>query len=317
MARFLARRFIFAIITVLAATLIVFTMSRLVGDPRQFLIRPEGYGISEESYEAIGKKLGLDKPLLVQYVLWVSKVVRGDFGNTLLTERPVIELFLEKAPATIQLSAVSWIIATLVGVPLGVLSAVNRGGLVDYSARGFALFGQAVPVFWLGIMAILIFSVQFGWFPAGTKGPLGASFLDQAKYFVLPSLVLGWGGAAGYARLTRSSMLEVLDSEFIKLARAKGVSSRATIWKHAFRNALIPPITFSALLLAFFLNGQVVIEVVFGWPGLGRLATESVFQNDFNTLSTAVLFFAALFATMAFVADTLYALVDPRIRLSE
>ena len=317
MAKFIVQRFIFAIITVLAATFIVFTMSRLVGDPRDFLIRPEGYGISKESYEAIGKKLGLDRPLVVQYLIWISRVVQGDFGKTLLTERPVIELFLEKAPATLQLAAVSWIIATLVGVPLGVMSATNRGGVFDYIGRGIALFGQAIPVFWLGIMAILIFSGQLNWLPAGSKGALGADFGQQVKHFVLPAVVLGWGGAAGYLRLTRSAMLEVLDSEYIKLARAKGVSSRSVIWKHAFRNALIPPLTFSALLLAFFLNGQVIVEVVFGWPGLGRLATESVFQNDFNTLSTSVLFFAALFATMAFVADVLYMLVDPRIRYAE
>jgi len=316
-AKFIVRRFIFAVITVLAATFIVFTMSRLVGDPRDFLIRPEGYGISPEAYEAIGKKLGLDRPLVVQYFIWISRVTQGDFGKTLLTERPVIDLFLEKAPATLQLAAVSWIIATLVGVPLGVMSAINRGGVSDYVGRGIALFGQAIPVFWLGIMAILIFSVQLNWLPAGSKGALDADFGQQVKHFVLPAMVLGWGGAAGYLRLTRSSMLEVLDSEYIKLARAKGVSSRAVIWKHAFRNAMIPPLTFSALLLAFFLNGQVIVEVVFGWPGLGRLATEAVFQNDFNTLSTSVLFFAALFATMAFVADVLYMLVDPRIRYSE
>ena len=317
MAKFFVRRLIFAVITVVAATFIVFSLSRLVGDPRDFLIRPEGYGVSEEAYEAIGKKLGLDRPLVVQYSLWMSKVVRGDFGNTLLTERPVIELFWEKAPATLQLAAVSWIIATLIGVPLGVMSAINRGGVFDYLGRGIALFGQAIPVFWLGIMAILVFSVQLNWFPAGSKGPYEASFWEQAKHFVLPAVVLGWGGAAGYLRLTRSSMLEVLDSEYIKLARAKGVSSHIVIWKHAFRNALIPPLTFSALLLAFFLNGQVIVEVVFGWPGLGRLATEAVFQNDFNTLSTSVLFFAALFATMAFVADMLYMFADPRIRYSE
>jgi len=306
----------FALITVFAATLIVFTVSRLTGDPRQFLIRPEGYGISEEAYEAIGKKLGLDKPLVFQYFIWIGGVLRGDFGKTLLTERPVIDLFYEKAPATIQLALVSWLVATVIGIPSGVLSAINRGGVFDYIARGFALFGQGLPPFWLAIMAILLFSVQLGWLPAGTKGPADADLILRVKHFVLPALVLGWGGAAGYLRLTRSAMLEVLDSEYVKLARAKGVSGSRVILKHAFRNALIPPITFSALLMAFFLNGQVVVEVVFGWPGLGRLATESVFENDFSTLSTSVLFFSAVFAGMAFLADTLYAIVDPRIRLA-
>ncbi|MBU88560.1 MAG: ABC transporter permease [Dehalococcoidia bacterium] len=316
MRSYLLMRAVFAVVTVIAATFIVFTVSRLTGDPREMLIRPEGYGISEEAYEAIGKKLGLDKPLVVQYGMWIGRVVRGDFGKTLLTQRPVIDLFLEKAPATIKLSITSWILATLIGVPLGVLSAVYRGGFIDYVGRTFALFGQATPAFWLGIMVILIFSVLLNWLPSGTIGPEDASFIERAKYFVLPSIVLGWGGAAGYLRLTRSAMLEVLDSEFIRLARAKGVSNSRVVWKHAFRNALIPPLTFSALLMAFFLNGQVVIEVVFSWPGLGRLATESVFENDFNTLSTAVLFFAALFSLTAFIADVLYATIDPRIRLT-
>ena len=316
MGVFLARRALFAVITVFAATLIVFTVSRLVGDPLQFMIRPEGYGVSPEALAAISKKIGLDRPLAIQYLIWIGGVLRGDFGKSLLTEKPVIDIFLEKAPPTIQLAGVAWILATLIGVPVGVVSAVNRGGIFDYLGRAFALFGQAIPVFWLGIMAILIFSVILGWLPSGTKGPIDASFWEQVKHFVLPATVLGWSGAASYARLTRSAMLEVLDSEFVKMARAKGVVSRKVIWKHAFRNAMIPPITFSALLIAFFLSGQVVVEAVFGWPGLGRLATESVFENDFNTLSTSVLFFAALFACASFLADTLYAFVDPRIRYS-
>ena len=316
MGKFLARRALFAVITVFAATLIVFTVSRLTGDPLEFLIRPEGYGVSPEALAAISKKIGLDRPLAMQYLIWIGGVLRGDFGKSLLTEKPVINIFLEKAPPTVQLAGVAWILATLIGVPVGVISAVNRGGIFDYLGRAFALFGQAIPVFWLGIMAILIFSVILGWLPSGTKGPIDASFWEQVKHFVLPATVLGWSGAASYARLTRSAMLEVLDSEFVKMARAKGVVSRKVIWKHAFRNAMIPPITFSALLIAFFLSGQVVVEAVFGWPGLGRLATESVFENDFNTLSTSVLFFAALFAFASFLADTLYAFVDPRIRYS-
>ena len=316
MGKFLARRAVFAVITVFAATLIVFTVSRLTGDPLEFLIREQGYGVSEEARAAISKKIGLDRPLAVQYLIWIGGVLRGDFGRSILTERPVIDIFVEKAPPTIQLAAVSWVLATLIGVPVGVVSAVNRGGLFDYIGRAFALFGQAVPVFWLAIMAILIFAVTLGWLPSGTNGPPDASFWEKVKHFILPAAVLGWSGAASYARLTRSAMLEVLDSEFVKMARAKGVTGRRVIWKHALRNAMIPPITFSALLIAFFLSGQVVVEVVFGWPGLGRLATEAVFENDFNTLSTSVLFFAVLFAFASFLADTLYSLVDPRIRYS-
>lgn len=316
MGRFLFQRFTFAALTLFAATVIVFTISRLVGDPRQFMIRPEGYGVTPEQYEELGKKLGLDRPLVVQYLRWAGQVVRGDFGKTVATQRPVIEVIRERAPNTIQLAAAGWALATLIGVPMGMLSAVRRGSMLDYAARGFAILGQAVPGFWLAIMGVLIFAVQLDWLPSSTKGPPGASFTEQVKHFVLPAITLGWGGSAGYMRLTRSAMLDVLDSEYIKLARAKGASTWKVVWKHALRNALIPPVTFSALLLAFFLNGQVIIETVFGWPGLGRLATESVFQNDFTTLTGAVLVFAALFSVMSFLADIAYALIDPRVRLT-
>ena len=316
MGRFLIQRASFALLTLMAATVIVFTVSRLAGDPRQFMIRPEGYGVTPEQYEELGRKLGLDKPLVVQYLKWLGQVLQGDLGKTVQTERSVSEVIRERLPNTLQLAAAGWAFATLIGVPLGVLSAVRRGSVVDYLGRSFAILGQAVPGFWLGIMSVLIFAVYLGLLPTSTKGPPDASFFQQLKYFVLPAVTLGWGGAAGYLRLTRSAMLDVLDSEYIKMARAKGVSTYKIIWKHAFKNALIPPITFSALLLAFFLNGQVIIETVFGWPGLGRLATESVFQNDYTTLTAAVLMFAVLYSIASFLSDVAYAVIDPRVRFT-
>lgn len=317
MSRFLVRRFSFAILTLFAATMIVFGVSRMMGDPREIYARPEGYGMSPANYEALGRKLGLDKPLTVQYLVWVGRILKGDFGRTLFTERPVVDILLEKAPASLQLGLGAWLVATLIGVPLGVVSAVNRGGGWDYLGRSFALFGQAAPGFWLAIMGILLFSVTLNWLPSGTKGSADASLLQQLKHFVMPVAVLSWGAAASYLRLTRSSMLEVLDSEYVKLARAKGVSQWRVIWKHAFRNALIPPLTYSALLLAFLLNGAVIVESVYGWPGLGRLATEATFENDFPTLTAAVFFFALLFVVMSFLSDVLYAIVDPRVRYSD
>lgn len=316
MGRFLIQRASFALLTLMAATVIVFTVSRLTGDPRQFMIRPEGYGVTPEQYEELGRKLGLDKPLVAQYLKWLGQVAQGDFGKTVQTQRSVSEVIRERLPNTLQLAGAGWLLATLVGVPLGVMSAVKRGSVLDHAGRVFAILGQAVPGFWLGIMSVLIFSVHLGLLPTSTKGSPDASILQQLKYFVLPAVTLGWGGAAGYMRLTRSSMLDVLDSEYVKLARAKGVSTYKLIWKHAFRNALIPPITFSALLLAFFLNGQVIIETVFGWPGLGRLATESVFQNDYTTMTAAVLMFALLYSIASFAADLAYAVVDPRVRFT-
>ena len=295
--------------------MIVFAVSRLTGDPRIIYARPQGYGISPEYYEALGRKLGLDKPLVVQYFVWLGRALKGDLGNTLFTERPVIQLLQEKSGATIQLALAAWLFATVIGVPTGVLSAVNRGGIWDYIARGFALFGQAAPQFWLGIMGILLFAVHLGWLPSGTKGALDAPFGEQIKYFVLPTIVMGWAAAAGYLRLTRSAMLEVLDSEYVRLARGKGVPAWKVIWKHAFSNALIAPLTFSALQMAWFLSGSIIVEVVFGWPGLGRLAAESVLNNDFPTLTGCVLFFAAVFVCTSFATDVLYAMIDPRVRL--
>ncbi|MBM3957262.1 MAG: ABC transporter permease, partial [Gemmatimonadetes bacterium] len=210
MARFLARRFLFALLTLLAATMIVFTVSRLTGDPRAIYARPQGYGISPEYYEALGRKLGLDKPLIVQYFIWLGRALKGDLGNTLFTERPVIQLLKEKSGATVQLALSAWLFATVVGVPTGVLSATNRGGIWDYIGRAFALFGQAAPQFWLGIMFILLFAVKLDLLPSGTKGGLGVPLSGQLKYFVLPTIVMGWAAAAGYLRLTRSAMLEVL-----------------------------------------------------------------------------------------------------------
>lgn len=316
MVRFLVQRGSFALLTLFAATVIVFTVSRLAGDPRQFMIRPEGYGVTKEQYEELGRRLGLDKPLAVQYFKWLGQVARGDLGKTVQTQRSVSEVIRERLPNTLQLAATAWFLSTLIGVPLGVLSAVRRGGILDNIGRAFAILGQAVPGFWLGIMGVLVFSVHLGLLPTSTKGPPDASFFQQLKYFILPAVTLGWAGAAGYMRLTRSSMLDVLDSEYVKLARAKGVSTSLLVWKHAFRNALIPPITFSALLLAFFLNGQVITETVFGWPGLGRLATESVFQNDYTTMTAAVLMFALLYSVASFLADAAYAVIDPRVRYS-
>ena len=217
---------------------------------------------------------------------------------------------MDRLPPTLKFALTSYIFAGVIGIPLGVLSAVSRGSLWDYVGRGFALFGQALPVFWVGIMLILIFSVKLRWFPTGT---LGEGFFSW-KYYVLPTITLGWIAAATYLRLVRSSMLEILDSEFIKLARAKGVSYNTLIWKHGFRNALIAPLTFSSLLLTGFITGAVVTETIFAIPGLGRLAFQAINNNDFPIMVGVVLVWTALYVTMNFFTDMIYALVDPRIR---
>jgi peptide/nickel transport system permease protein len=316
MRKFIIRRTIAMLLSAIAATIVVFGISRAAGDPLLLYAKPGGYGVSPEQIETLEKKLGLDRPLTVQYVMWLSRVMRGDLGRTLLTETPVSKVVGQKIAATFQLGFAAWVLATVVGIPLGVISAVNRGSPLDYVARIFALLGQAVPSFWLGIMSILLFAVLLGWLPVGTKGleegfPLSWTNL---KYFVLPSITLGWGAAAGYLRITRSAMLEVLDSEYIRLARAKGVSHRRAIWKHAFKNALLPPLTVSSLLLAGFITGSVVTEQVFAWPGLGRLAVRAVQDNDFPIMTACALIFVGIFVILNFVTDILYAIVDPRIR---
>ena len=315
MTRFLIRRVYFAFFSMFAATIIVFGLSRAAGDPLLLYAQQGGgYGLSPEQRVNIEKYLGLDKPLMVQYFVWLGNALRGNLGQTLLDRTAVTKLIKQKLGATAQLAASAWIFAVITGIPLGVLSATRRGGVWDYLGRAVALFGQALPQFWIGIMFIVIFAVQLDWLPSNGRGYPEDSLWVQVKHFILPTVTLGWLGTATYVRLTRSAMLEVLDTEFVKLARAKGVSSRQVIWKHAFRNAPIPPITDSSLFLAGFITGATVVELVFSWPGIGRLALTAVTNNDFALLTGIVLFFAVAYIFFNFVADVLYGFVDPRIR---
>jgi peptide/nickel transport system permease protein len=288
----------------------VFALSRASGDPILLYAKPGGYGFTPEQEAALRKKIGIDKPLVVQYALWLGRAVTGDLGETILDEKPVFRVITQKTGATVQLAIVSWVLATVIGVPLGVLSAVRRGTLLDYFARAFALFGQAVPAFWLGIVLILIVSVRLGWLPPSLRGDGSWDF----KHMILPAVTLGWGAMAGYLRLTRTAMLEVMDTEYVKLARAKGVTNRTIIWKHAFRNALIQPLTASTLILAGFLTGSIVVESIFAWPGMGLMAIKAVNDNDFPVLHGVVLMFTVLYVTLIFLTDVAYAVIDPRIR---
>jgi len=293
------------------ATLLVFSLSRVVGDPRLLYVQEGGYGLSPEAWDALGVKLHLDKPVAVQYLYWLRDAVQFDLGDSMLDRKPVSEILYDAMGPTLQLAFFGWIFATAVGIPLGVLSAVKRGSIWDYLGRGVALLGQTLPVFWVGIMGILIFAVQLRWLPVGTM-PDEFSF----KHFIMPAITLGWFSAAGYLRLTRSAMLDVMDSEYIKLARAKGVNATVVLWKHAFRNAIIAPLTFSSLVLAGFITGAIVTETVFSWPGLGRLAFTAVDDNDFPLIVGLMLLFTFMFLLVNLFTDILYAYVDPRIRFS-
>jgi len=310
MRQFFLRRLLFSFITVLGATSLVFSMSRAVSDPLLLYAKPGGYGVSPDQREALKQKLGLDKPKPVQYILWLGQVVRGDLGVTILDEKPVGRILAERVPASFQLGIYGFILATALGVPIGIISAVKRGTVWDYIARGVALFGQAIPQFWLAIVLIIIFAVRLDWLPAATRGD---GWFDW-KHSILPVVALASGALAGYMRITRSAMLNVLDSEYIKLARAKGVDSRKVIWKHAFRNAMIAPLTSSALIFVGMLNGALLIESVFAWPGIARAAIDAINNNDFPILQAVTLFMVLAYILMNFVADVLYAIVDPRIR---
>ena len=317
----------------IGATAIVFGLSRAVGDPRDLFAQEGGYGVTEETYEHLTKMLNLDKPLYMQYLLWLGKTVRGDLGRSLLGQKDVSDLIGEKVLNTLELTIFSWILSTIIGIPLGVLSAVKRGSFWDYAGRSIALFGQAAPPFVIAIIGILIFAVQLGWLPAGSgeshliKGTwrgltsgdfslIPSFFTGGWKHYVLPVGTLGLAASASYLRLTRSSMLEILDSEYIKLARAKGVSERDVIWKHALKNALIPPLTLAALIFVGFLTGTIIVETVFVWPGLGLLATTAVSENDFPVMTGSVLLFAVFYTVIIFLSDLTYGFVDPRIRYS-
>ena len=312
---FILRRLLFLVFAILAATLVVFALSRLQGDPRNVMLNV-GY-VSPEQWEAWGQRFHLDKPVIVQYLIWIGKgFFQGDFGDSLKTGKPVMQMVAGFAPASLQLGLSAVLFVLLTGIPLGILSAVKRGTIWDVFGRTFAVFGQALPPFWLGIMLILIFSVTLDWLPSGTRGHDATNIYERLKYFPLPAVTLGWLASAGLMRLVRSSMLEVLDSEFVKLARAKGVSTNMVIWKHAFRNALIPPLTFAGLILVGFIGGTVVTETVFAWPGLGQMTYTSIINNDFPLMTGAVLVFTMLYVFAIFVIDILYAFIDPRIRYS-
>jgi peptide/nickel transport system permease protein len=303
MLRFLLQRLAYSLVAIIAATVLVFGLSRVQGDPRYFYLT--GYA-TQEMFDAWGKKYGLDKPLVVQYGIWLGNAARGDFGESLRAGRSARDVIIERIPATLQLALAAFLFAFITGVPLGVLSAVKRGSPWDYSGRAFAIFGQALPPFWIGILMILLFAVRLGWLPTGTRGGI--------DHYVMPAITLGWLAAAGNLRLVRSAMLDVLDSEYVKFARSKGVREVAIVWKHALRNAIIPPLTFAGLTLAGFMAGTVVTETVFAWPGIGRLAVDAVMQNDFPVMTGVVLILTLMYVVVMMIVDIAYAYVDPRIR---
>lgn len=311
MLNFIIRRLVTSILSLIGVTLVVFVLSRSLGDPRLLLLPDQGYGIDPAVWEKAFEQLHLDDPVPVQYGYWLWDMLHGDLGLDLQDRAPLAPKLPGKFGPTISLALLSWALASLIGIPLGVISAVKRGSFWDYFGRTFAVLGQTLPTFWIAILAILVFAVWLRWLPSGT---MGEGF--SPRHYVLPTITLGWFAAAGYMRLVRSAMLDVMDSEYIKLARAKGVGSNAIVWKHAFKNAAIAPLTYSGLLLGGLISGSVAVESVFAWPGIARFAVDAVQTNNFTVIAVVTLLFTVAYVITNFFVDILYAFIDPRIRYS-
>ena len=306
-----------ALFALLGATLVIFAGSRYLVDPVMAILAPidqmdDESTFTPEQIEGARKKLRLDRPVPVQYVLWLWDVVRGNLGEDLNdTQRPISQKLREKFPHTLQIAVPAYILAALVGIPIGVLSAVSRGSPWDLIGRVFAAIGSAVPEFWIAVVAILIFGLYLDLLPMAGKGE-GISY----RNYILPVSIMGITSTAGYVRIVRSTMLEVLDSEFVKLARSKGVSGRVIIWRHAFRNALLAPLTVAGLMLVGFITGSVAVETVFAWPGIAAYAVQAVLQNNLPVVVATTLVFTCLYIGASFIVDILYGFLDPRIRYS-
>ena len=309
MRRFIIRRALASVVTMLLVITAIFALTRSFGDPRTIYLSDEfntDLSMSKKQWDDLGVEFGLDKPMVYQYGLFIGRLLKGDLGTSVHQRRPVLDLIMERLPATAQLALGAFILTIALGLPLGIISAVRRGTMLDLGGRLLAVLGHALPSFWVAVILVIVFGVYLGWVPTyGHKG---------INSFILPCITLGWGSASGVLRLTRSSMLEVLDSEYVKLARAKGVSSRSVVWKHALRNALITPLTVAGLTLGGLITGSVIIETVFAWPGIGLLSIQSVYKSDYATVQGVFLFVTAVYIGAAFLVDIAYAWVDPRIR---
>jgi len=301
--RFLVARVAHSFLVVLTATLIVFFLIRLTGDPAALIAPPSS---SQADIDLLRHQLGLDKPLLDQYFDYLGGLARLDLGESIRFRRPAGELILERLPATAELAVASILLALLISLPLGILSAVKQGSPVDALARIVALLGQSVPVYWSGIVSIVLFAVILRWVPV--SGRQGAASL------ILPAATIALYLAAGITRLTRSSMIEVLGQQYIKTALAKGLTPRAVTLRHAFRNALLPVTTMLGLQVGTLLSGAVITETVFAWPGIGQLSTQAVFARDFPLVQAIVLVMAVFLVAINLLVDIAYTYIDPRIR---
>jgi peptide/nickel transport system permease protein len=304
MMNFIARRLGYSLVSLFLLSLTIFLFVRLTGDPAVLFVEP---GASQADLDSIREQFGLDRSIWVQYASFVASLAQGDFGQSFYYRTPVFELYLTRLPNSLLLASAAMAFSLLIGIPSGILAAVRVGRFWDSAGKVFALLGLSVPSFWIGLVMILFFSVYLEWLPSSGSG--------TAAHLVMPAFALGWYFAAAHMRLTRSSMLEVLGSEYIKLARLKGLPESLVIAKHAFKNALIPVLTLAGINLVIMINVAVVVETVFAWPGIGRLLYEGITFRDFPVVQGVVLMGGSMIVVVNLVIDILYAVIDPRIRL--
>ncbi len=302
---FVVRRLGELVLVLVSISLVSFAVLHLTGDPAIAILGPDA---TDEALAQVRAELGLDRPVIVQYLDFLSKAVTGDFGNSTRFRQPVFELFMERLPATLELTFAALAVSVLVGGTVGVLAAVFRNSSLDTLVRAATLFGQAVPSFFLGIVAIIVFAAQLRWLPAGGRGTL--------LHLLMPALALGTYYAAITARFVRGAMLDVLNADYVRTARAKGVTERRVVIRHAFRNALIGVVTLIGLQIGNLLSGAVVIETVFSWPGIGRMAVQAIYTRDFPLVQVTIILSATIFVVINLLTDLLYRVIDPRIRVS-
>lgn len=306
MIGYILKRLWHTIYVIVGISIIAFFFIHLSGDPVMLMLPADA---SMQEIEELREYLGFNDPIYIQYFRFATNAVVGDFGDSLYYHVPAMELILERLPASLELALAAMIVALVVAVPLGIISAVKRGSFIDMGSMLCALFGLSMPHFWLGIMLILIFSVTLGWLPTSGRGGI--------EHLIMPALALGLSLMALFARLTRSVMLEVLGQDYIRTAKAKGLKERMVIGKHALKNALIPLVTVAGMQFGFLIGGTVIIETVFAWPGVGRLVVQAIFNRDYPLVQATVLVLAVIFVLTNLVVDLIYVYLDPQISYLE
>lgn len=304
MIRFVLARVLQSLVTLAILSVVVFILARATGDPLHLILPMSA---TQEDYAEARRYLGLDRPYVEQYFSFVGKAVRGDFGTSLRARKPVIELIRERLPNSLKLAVFAMGVSLAMAFPLGVMAAVKKGTGIDRAAQVIAVLGQSLPTFWLAIILVEFISGRLQWLPAAGNDAGLVSY-------ILPGFTLGWFVVAGLMRLLRSSMLEVLDSDYVKLARVKGVAERRVVWLHALKNALIPVITFAGIYFAILVTTAIVVETVFAWPGIGRLAIQSIYNRDYPVVQCTVFLSALMFIAVNLAIDVLYGVLDPRVR---